>query len=361
MRLLRTLLIVFVAAGFHVIILPAGLAQEELPERVFRAQTNVVLAPVTVTTQGGSYVNGLEAVDFRLYDNRKLQDISMDVSFTPISMVVAIQHNARTESILPKIKKIGNMLEALVIGEQGEAALVAFDHRIRTIQDFTNDGAKFTKALDRLMAGSSSSRVIDASFYSINMLRKRPADRRRILVLISETKDRGSEGRMRDALLEAEFHNVIIYTININRAVTSLTAKAPAPRPSAFPVASRPMPGVGPQTPHTVAQLRGEQSMSFTPVFVEIFSQVKSVFVPNHAEVFTRYTGGREYSFIGLKSLERAVSDLGDELHNQYILSYTPSNMDEGGYHKIQVQVNRPSLEVRARPGYWMASKYEGN
>ena len=80
-------------------------AQEELPERTFRAQANVVLAPVTVLTQSGGYVNGLELRDFRLYDNDKLQDIGLDVTYSPISMVVAIQRNNRTEGVLPNIKK----------------------------------------------------------------------------------------------------------------------------------------------------------------------------------------------------------------------------------------------------------------
>ena len=74
------------------------MAQEELPERVFRTQTNVVLAPVTVFDQNDGFVNGLEAREFRLYDNEKLQDISMDVSFTPISLVVAIQRNNRNRN-----------------------------------------------------------------------------------------------------------------------------------------------------------------------------------------------------------------------------------------------------------------------
>ena len=99
--------------------------------------------------------------------------------------------------------------------------------------------------------------------------------------------------------------------------------------------------------------------MDLRPIVVEIFTQVKALFVPNPAEVFTQYTGGREYSFSGIKSLERAVSDLGEELHSQYMLSYSPSDqvLEEAGYHKIRVDVNRPSLEVRTRPGYWMAYK----
>ncbi len=336
-------------------------AQQELPERTFRTTVSEVAVPVTVLTRGGSYVNGLEAKDFRLYDNEKLQDIRLNVTYNPVSMVVAIQRNADVEGMLPKIKKIGNMLQALVIGEHGEAALLAFDHRLKWIQDFTNDGAKFSTALNKLMPGSSSSRMIDAVFESINKLRRRPKDHRRILVLISETRDKGSEGKMRDALIEAEFNNVIIYTININRAAASFTKSSPAPRPSPFPTASQPMPGPGPETPHMAAQLRGDESMTFVPIITEIFTQVKAIFVPNQAEVFTKYTGGREYSFASLSGLESALSRLGEELHSQYIITYSPNTMEQGGYHTIQVRVNRPNLVVRNRPGYWMATKRAEN
>ena len=75
------------------------------------------------------------------------------------------------------------MLEQLVIGEHGEAALLAFDHRMKVIQDFTNDGQKFTEALETLTPGSSTSAVIDSVFEGIRMLRRRPVDRRRILLL----------------------------------------------------------------------------------------------------------------------------------------------------------------------------------
>ena len=44
------------------------------------------------------------------------------------------------------------------------------------------------------------------------------------------------------------------------------------------------------------------------------------------------------------------------ELHSQYIISYNPSNKDEGGWHDIHVSVEASNVKVRARPGYWMAS-----
>ena len=338
------------------------MAQEDLPERTFRASVSEVVAPVTVTTMGGSYVNGLEARDFRLYDNDKLQDIRLDVTYSPISMVVAIQKNSGVEGMLPNIKKIGNMLEANVIGQHGEAMLMAFDHRMKIIQDWTNDGEEFSRALERLMAGSSTSAMVDAVFFSVNELRKRPADHRRIILLISETRDKGSQGKLKDALIEAEIHNVIIYTVNIDRAKAMWTRTPQVKGNSPFPAASNPMPGGGgmvPATPHMTEQLNGQQSMTFVPLIKEVFIQTKSLFIPNKAEVFTQYTGGREYGFTNLSNLGRALSDLGEELHSQYILSYQPNNPEDAGYHEIRVEVNRPNLEVRARQGYWAAARFE--
>jgi len=330
-------------------------AQEEQPEQVFRTETNVVQVPVTVKTSNGGYVNGLQKADFRLYDNDKLQKTDLDVEFTPVSMVVAIQRNNRTEAVLPHVKQIGPLLDQLVLGEQGEAALLAFDHRIEVIQDWTSNGVEFTQALEKLRPGSQTSVVVDAVMEGVRMLRRRPENRRRILLLISETRDRGSEGRMRDALLEAEFGGVTIYTVNMNRALTALTTqREPAP-PDRIPPAARPLAGHVPQTPTEAARFSVDQTFDFKPIIGEIFTQVHGLFVPNHAEVFTQYTGGREYSFSNLKGLESALSDIGQEIHSQYLLSYTPNNTDEAGYHDIRVEVSRPGLDVRARPGYWMA------
>lgn len=354
----RTALAAIAGLGF---LMPHLTGQQDLPERTFIITTSEVVVPVTVMSPAGSYVSGLQARDFRLYDNEKLQDIRMDETTSPISMVVAIQRNSGVEGMLPKIRRIGNMLETLVIGEYGEAMLLAFDHRIKPIQDWTNDGAKFTAALENVGAGSSTSAMIDTVFQAVRELRKRPPDHRRVLLLIAETRDNGSEGKMRDALIEAEIHNVTIYTVNIDRALAMITKTPTVRQSSPYPVAATPLPGVAPQIPHMSEQLRGQQSMTFVPLIKEIMIQTKALFIPNQAEVFTRYTGGREYGFTDLKSLELALTDLGEELHSQYILTYQPNNMEEGGYHEIRVDVNRPNLKVRAREGYWAAAKFGAN
>ncbi len=54
----------------------------------------------------------------------------MDVAFEPISLVVLIEKATRVEAILPQIKHLGTLLP-LVVGDHGEAAVLAFDSRLR--------------------------------------------------------------------------------------------------------------------------------------------------------------------------------------------------------------------------------------
>lgn len=318
---------------------------------------NVVIAPTTVRDNNGNFVNGLQLQDFELYDNNKLQKVNADVRDEPLSLVVAVQRSSNLEVFLPKIQSIGTMLNQLVAGQDGEIAIVGFDHRIQVMQDFTQEGTKVSEAMKKMTPGSSNHAVVDAVSQSIRMLTHRPADRRRVLLLIAEKRDRGSELRLREALEQAQFANVSIYSLDISTIVAALTDKGAPPRPPSIPAEAQHLPGGYAATPTIVEQ--NYYNGNYIPVFVDIFKAVKSIFVDDTLDVFTRFTGGREYSFIGEKSLEKAVAGIADELHSQYLLSYAPNNQTEGGFHEIKVIVNRPKLEVRTRPGYWVAARPE--
>ncbi len=338
----------------------AGALSQEPPETTFRATVSVVVAPTVVVDRDGNYVHGLKPLDFQLLDNGKPQDIKVDVSFIPISLVVVVQANSAVESVLPKVQKIAPLLTGLVVGDQGEVAIVSFDHRIEVKQDFTSDPDKLSEALHKIRPGSWTSRVVDAFTYAVRMLARRPEHRRRIVLLISETRDGGSEGRKRDALQAAQFANVEVYSVNINRLITTLTRKPMPSRPDPIPPTARPLPAGVPPTPSAAAQVTGNptNSANFIPLVVEIFKDIKDIFVSNPIEVFTKWTGGEEHSFITQADLERAISHVGERLHSQYIISYSPSNKEEGGFHEIQAFVlNRPELKVRTRPGYWIAAR----
>lgn len=323
----------------------------------FGTGITVILVPTTVTDKRGNTINGLRPEDFTLYDNDTIQEINRDVAFLPLSMVICIQRSHHVEAMLPKIQRMGNVMRDLLIGQDGEAALIAFDHRVDVIQDFTNDADKINTAIAALTPRGMNSRLNDAVNQATFMLRNKK-DRRKVILLISETLDRSSEAGAREIATNLQVHNIDVYTINISRLVTLTTARPEVPRPDPFPPGSRPRPGVAAPDPTTQNQIAGTQGYGadFVPAVEEIFRGVKGLFIRNPAELYTKFTGGRELTFVTQNDLETAINNIGSEIRSQYILSYSPNNKMEGGFHKIKVQVNRPDLRIRTRPGYWMAA-----
>ncbi|HYO81049.1 MAG TPA: VWA domain-containing protein [Bryobacteraceae bacterium] len=337
-------------------------AGQDEPSTVFRGGVQVIMAPTTVLDKDGAYVTGIKSSEFRLYDNDKLQEIKVDETYAPLSVVVAIQANHKVESVLPRLKRVGPMLQSLVSGETGEVAVLAFDHSMRPLTDgFTNDPEKLDSAMQKLRAGSMQSALTDAVVEATRLLRSRPKDRRKVLLLVAESLDQGSTMKAREALMNLELHNVMVYALNVSRLYTALTAKPAYPRPDPIPPGARHVPAGGSIAPTEVARTYGGGGMTadFAPAIQEIFRATKSIFVQNPVEIYTRYTGGTEYPFVSQEDLDRALQAVSRELHNQYLITYNPNNKTEGGYHRLRVEVSgvgRGNLEVRTRPGYWLAT-----
>jgi len=340
-----------------------GTPAQQPTEGEFRipVTVDVVVAPTMVLDKNGYYVNGLRKDQFHLFDNNKEQDVQVDVSFYPISLVIAIQANSHVEGLLPQVKKIGNLIKPMIVGDQGEVALIAYDGRVRVLQEFTSDPDKITEKVKTISPGSSQNRLIDAVVEGTRMLRNRERNRRRIMLAIGETRDLGSEGRAREALIGLQLSNIVFYSVDMSRFITTLTAPPPVPRPDTLPPAMHQVPGLTASTPTTVAQTYGYAPVGraeFIPLMLELYKDAKAIFKSNPVEVFTKGTGGTEFGFHTQRTLETAIEKVGEELHSQYLLTYNPNNKDEGGFHEIRIGIaGHPDYKVYARPGYWLAPK----
>jgi VWFA-related protein len=334
--------------------------QQDQSDLIFRQENLFIMAPVTVRDSRGRIVNGLTPVDFELYDNGKPQNITEDSASHPVSIVVAVQSSANMVKVLPGIRKIGSLFSGLVLGENGEIAVLSYDHRVQTMAGFTSDPDTISSAFKNIKIGSSPNHLNDAAMQAVNMLRTRAKTRRRVLLLIGETRDQGSEMRVRDVLTEAEFKDIAVYAVEVSHLLASLNYHPDPPRPSAIPPEARHLPAgmIGTQTTDAQGAVCCSASMGdWSPIFTELFTAVKAIFVANPQEVYTKFTGGHGYSYKTQRGLEEAIANIGEEIHNQYLLTYLPNNPEDSGYHKIEVRILKPGLNVATRPGYWSASR----
>ncbi|MBV9158518.1 MAG: VWA domain-containing protein [Acidobacteriaceae bacterium] len=340
---------------------PTATVEQPGPDgTTIRVPVRYVLVPTTVfDPDGHGYVNGLSTSDFEVYDKDKPQKVSADFSQFPLSVVLVVQANSEVEPMLPKIKKAGVLLQGLITGTEGDAAVLAFDHRMQHLQDFTNDPEKLDDSMQKLTAGSNTAAIIDAVLEADHMLKRHdPRNvRRRVILLLSRDVDKGSEAHLEETVRDMQFDNVIVYCVDISRAITALLKKPDYPRPQN-----------GGVPPEALPNLRGNGAYSETEVIQQetgnilngvppILHSIHDLFKRSPAEAFSVFTGGRIYSFATENGLEEAVADVGKDLNSQYLLSYSPNNRNEPGFHNIKVVVDRPGLKIRARPGYWWAGQ----
>jgi hypothetical protein len=92
----------------------------------------------------------------------------------------------------------------------------------------------------------------------------------------------------------------------------------------------------------------------FVPLLKEIYTDAKGVFVKDPAKQMTLATGGQHFYFLKDKGLEDAIDRIGTELHSQYLITYSPDNFGDPGFHTIEVTIDRSSQYIaKTRPGYW--------
>jgi VWFA-related protein len=341
----------------------------QLPPAASQAKVRVEVAlvntPVTVRNARGEMVHDLEAGNFKIMDNGVAQQIShFDLGGDPVSVVILIETSSRIEPLWPQVRKTGILFTETVMGPNGEAAVVGFNDSVDKLQDFTTNGDLIENTIAHWGPGTSGSKLYDAMAVGVEMLSGRPqatADkpgRRRVLMILSEATDAGSEAKLGEVLRQAQLANVTIYSVGLSTTRAELQAKPKDTRPQITPPGTFPLPpqpGV-PQTPTSEENRYGNIDLMAAAVWIvqHIHDQVK-----DHAlEVAAAATGGAHLSTFKDRSIEKAIDEIGGELHSQYTVSYTPTGSNAPGYHEIKVNVVRndaKNLKVRTRPGYYLA------
>lgn len=342
---------------------PGVPVQQAPPQKAPEIKVRVALVntPVTVRDSNGEMVHDLEKYDFRIFDNGVEQKIThFDLGGDPISLVIVVENSSRVEPLLPEVRKTGILFTQTVMGPTGEAAVVAVNDSVDRLAEFTNDTDKIEKTIARIRMGTSGVRLYDGLATAVEMLTSRPMTatgegRRRVIVALSEAVDTGSDAKLGMVLRQAQLANVTIYSVGLSSTRAELQGKPKQTTPQITPPGTFPLPPQPgtPQTPTTEAQRYG--NIDLLALATWAVKHGAQTVKDNSLEVAAAATGGVNYGTFKDRSIEQAIDRIGGELHAQYSLSYTPIGVEPTGYHEIKVQVLKPGLKVRARPGYYLA------
>jgi VWFA-related protein len=341
-----------------------GTQVEQTPESKIRANVLLVNSPVTVLNEKGELVSNLEAKDFKITDNSVPQKIAyFDLGHTPLVLVILIETSSRIEPLLPDMRKTAVVFANTVMGPDDEAAVMGFHASVDNLAGFTSSHDAIQDSISNLELGRDDAKLFDAMAMGVELLSSRlqrrpmadPRDSRPVIVILSEAIDVGSEVRLGAVLRRAQLSNVMIYSVGLPTTLAQLEAPAKDVRHHITPGGIFPQPGMPGtvQIPPTEDIRYGYGNLMNLNMWA--LKNVKDQITGHPLGIAASGTGGRHIATFGGQSMQRAVDEIGAELHSQYSLTYEPKGTNHAGYHRIKVSVDRKDLKVRARPGYYIA------
>ena len=286
---------------------------------------NLVDAYLSVRDKNG-YVAGLGKEDCQVYEDNKPQTIK---NFTqeknlPLTIGILLDTSGSQQNVLPLEQESGARFLKEVLTPKDEAFLISFDVNVDLLADYTSSPRELTRAINQASINTASSSagipgigggpmptsnprgtlLYDAVYLAAHdKLQIQPG--RKILVILTDGGDQGSQETLKSASEAAQKANTIVYVILL-------------------------------------------ADHQFGGVFGSPFNGKAQM------EQLARESGGRVIDVGNSgRRLEDAFDQIQDELRTQYLLSYTPANKAaDGKYRKLEIDCGKGN-NVQARKGYY--------
>ena len=300
--------------------------QERNPEtQTLKVNVNLVNVYFSVRDKNG-FITGLKKDDCAVFEDREQQTVK---NFTqeknlPLTIGILLDTSASQTNVLPLEQESGARFLKEVLKPKDEAFLISFDVNVDLLADYTNDAREIKRAIDKatINAASSSAGVpgigggpfptsnprgtllYDAVYLAAHD-KLRQETGRKVVVILTDGGDQGSQETIKSAIEAAQKANVIAYVILI---------------------ADR--------------GFYASQGAIYTG--------------SGQMDQLARETGGRVIN-VGNngRKLEEAFDQIQDELRTQYLASYTPKNhAADGKFRTINIDCGK-GTKVQARKGYY--------
>jgi VWFA-related protein len=296
---------------------PAVLLTLLLPQQqpVFRTGVATVAVYATVTDRYGQLIGNLRKEDFKIFDNSRIQEITaFSTAPQPVSAVLLVDTSASMALTLDLARQAAEQfIIRMMPGDQ--ARVGSFSDRIDLGRPFSGDRDLLLRAFRENLKIGNPTRLWDALNETMTALTD--VSGRRVVVLFTDGEDTASVIDGRAVLERAKAEEFMIYAVQLR---------------------SRARPGLeweilGAQASQ-VARERIRRGMTPVSVLRGLATQ----------------TGGLHFTLTQNDDVNVTFTQVATELHQQYLLGFTPEA--DGRIHNLQVQVRHPRLLVRARKFY---------
>ena len=206
---------------------------------------------MTVFDSGGQFVYDLEQDEFKVYDNGELQDIKQfDSEMRRLSLVIVVETNDTTAPFLDSVRPLGSMFSDMVMGPQGEVAVLTYSDRVDMALDFTSNGDKLDTVLRGLHGRGGGMHLDDALVRALSMLDHRPKEDRKVAIIFSDGYNIGSQMSRSEIVKRAMNSNITLYGLGFSpvKGLWERPAKDPPPDLVSESVARSMPPERGPHT-----------------------------------------------------------------------------------------------------------------
>jgi VWFA-related protein len=297
---------------------PDTLSDQNQPLQTLKIGTNLVNLYFSAHDKSG-YITNLRKDDCLLAEDKVPQTIK---NFTqeknlPLTIGILLDTSGSQMNVLPLEQQSGSEFLKDVLTPKDEAFLISFDINVDLLADYTNSPRELSRAMNqaRINTGAGTGSVtgngtargtllFDAVYLAAHDKLRQEAGRK-VLVLLTDGGDQGSQETLKTATEAAQKANAIIYVILI----------ADRGFYGGF--------GMG---------YSGDRDM----------------------QQLATQTGGRVIN-VGNngRKLQEAFDQIQDELRTQYLVSYTPKNLEfDGKFRQINLDCGK-DLKITTRKGYY--------
>ncbi|HWG59152.1 MAG TPA: VWA domain-containing protein [Candidatus Acidoferrales bacterium] len=287
-------------------------SQQHRPGAIHRTVDMVVLR-ITVSDRHGQFVSNLSKNDFRVFEDKAPQQISVfSHQDVPVSVGLVIDNSG---SMREKRAQVNTAALTFVqtSNPQDEEFVVNFndEYYLDTTGDFTNNAKDLNDALSRIDSRGSTA-LYDALIGSLDHLKKGHKDKK-VILLVTDGDDDASRSTLDQAMKAAGKSNAVIYAIGVFSEDDRKNDKGMIRRSK------------------------------------RVLKELADV------------TGGEAFFPKDLDQVKPICEQVAHDIRNQYTIGYYPSNTaKDGTFRTIKVEVTGPKsegkLSVRTRTGYYAQS-----